>query len=283
LRARHLVFAHAALTDVATGKLVHAERWSRWNGHADPTAPAGARLDDTGVHLGRWHLRRHGPVQASVYEGSWEDESAGFGLQLTLQSPQPPVLQGDQGYSRKSPRPGHASGYYSQPQLRVRGQLRLQGQTQAVQGVGWLDHEWSQALLDPEAVGWDWMGLNLDDGGALTVFRLRRQDGSVLWAGGSWRTAQGAMRSFTPQEVLMRPERSWRSPATNGLYPVEWTVQTPAGQHRVQGLADAQELDNRARTGTVYWEGISRVLDEQGRSVGVGYLEMTGYAGRLQL
>lgn len=81
----------------------------------------------------------------------------------------------------------------------------------------------------------------------------------------------------------MRPERSWRSPATNGLYPVEWTVQTPAGQHRVQGLADAQELDNRARTGTVYWEGISRVLDEQGRSVGVGYLEMTGYAGRLQL
>lgn len=283
LRARHLVFAHAALTDVASGKLVHAERWSRWNGQTDPTAPAGARLDDTGVHLGRWHLRRHGPVQASVYEGAWEDESGGFGLQLTLQSPQPPVLQGDQGYSRKSPRPGHASGYYSQPQLRVGGQLRLQGQAQAVQGVGWLDHEWSQALLDPEAVGWDWMGLNLDDGGALTVFRLRRQDGSVLWAGGSWRTAQGAMRSFTPQEVLMRPERTWRSPATNGLYPVEWTVQTPAGRHRVQGLADAQELDNRNRTGTVYWEGISRVLDEQGRSVGVGYLEMTGYAGRLEL
>ncbi len=69
LRARHLVFAHAALTDVATGKLVHAERWSRWNGQADSTAPAGARLDDTGVHLGRWHLRRHGPVPASVYEG----------------------------------------------------------------------------------------------------------------------------------------------------------------------------------------------------------------------
>jgi len=283
LRAQHLLFAHAALTDVASGRLVHAERLARWNGQTDATAAAGARLEDTGVHLGRWQLRRTGPVDSSIYEGVWQDDAAGFGLQVQMQTQQPLVLQGEQGYSRKSPRPGHASSYYSQPQLQVLGQLQLQGRTQAVQGVAWLDHEWSQSLLDPEAVGWDWMGLNLDDGSALTVFQLRRQDGTVLWAGGSWRVAGQAVRPFAAQDVLMHPGRTWRSPATDARYPVQWAVKTPAGLHQVNAMADAQELDNRSRTGTVYWEGISRVLDKHGRAIGLGYLEMTGYAGRLRL
>jgi len=283
LRARHLLFAHAALTDVSSGKLLHAERLARWGGEVSSVAAAGARVDDTGVHIGRWHLRRQGAMEASIYEGDWQDDDAGFGLQLQMQTTQPLLLQGDRGYSRKSPRPGHASGYYSQPQLQVTGHLRLQGRALPVLGTAWLDHEWSRALLDPEAVGWDWMGMNLDDGSALTVFRLRRSDGSALWAGGSWRPRGQAVRPFAPEEVQMQPGRTWRSPATDAVYPVEWTIQTPAGLYGVRSMADAQELDNRQRTGTVYWEGISSLHDRQGRRIGVGYLEMTGYAGPLLL
>jgi predicted secreted hydrolase len=64
---------------------------------------------------------------------------------------------------------------------------------------------------------------------------------------------------------------------------VIWTVHTPAGRFTVQALLDAQELDSRSSTGTIYWEGLSALLDSAGRRVGIGYLEMTGYAGRLQL
>jgi len=288
LTPRHLVFAHAALTDVAAGKLLHAERIARWNGLSHDLAgttsgSAGAAVDDTAVHIGRWHLRRTGPVQASHYEGAWRDDDAGFGLELRLRATQPVLLQGEAGYSRKSPRPEHASGYYSQPQLRADGQLRLQGRLVPVQGTAWLDHEWSSSLLDPQAVGWDWMGMNLDDGSALTVFRLRRADGSALWSGGSWRPAGGQVRPFGPTEVQMQPGRTWRSAATDAVYPVEWVIQTPAGRHEVRAWVDAQELDNRQRTGTVYWEGISSLYGADGRRIGVGYLEMTGYAGRLQL
>lgn len=286
LRARHLLFAHAALTDLQTGKLVHAERIARWNGEdaaGASTAAAGASTTDTAVHIGRWHLRRQGTPEASIYEGAWQDDDAGFGLQMQLRTTQTLLLQGDQGYSRKSPRPGHASAYYSQPQLRAEGTLRLQGRPLRVEGTAWLDHEWSSALLDPEAVGWDWMGLNLDDGSALTVFRLRRADGSVLWAGGSWRARDHAVKAFASNEVQMLPGRTWRSPATDAVYPVEWTIQTPAGRFTLRALADAQELDNRQRTGTVYWEGLSALQDTNGRRVGMGYLEMTGYAGRLLL
>jgi predicted secreted hydrolase len=46
---------------------------------------------------------------------------------------------------------------------------------------------------------------------------------------------------------------------------------------------DNQELDSRTSTGSIYWEGLSELLDERGRRVGLGYLEMTGYAGALRL
>jgi predicted secreted hydrolase len=51
----------------------------------------------------------------------------------------------------------------------------------------------------------------------------------------------------------------------------------------VQALLDAQEMDSRASTGTVYWEGVSALHAADGRRVGWGYLEMTGFAGRLRL
>jgi predicted secreted hydrolase len=60
-------------------------------------------------------------------------------------------------------------------------------------------------------------------------------------------------------------------------------LDTPAGHFGLRALLDAQELDARRSTGTVYWEGLSELLDTQGRRVGLGYLELTGYAGRLRL
>ena len=53
--------------------------------------------------------------------------------------------------------------------------------------------------------------------------------------------------------------------------------------HAAGALLDDQELDSRGSTGGVYWEGVSDLLDAQGRRVGRGYLEMTGYAAPLKL
>ena len=112
---------------------------------------------------------------------------------------------------------------------------------------------------------------------------LRRRDCSALWVGGSYRPAAGAVQAFGPNAVRFKPGRRWQSPATAASYPVQWQVDTPAGTFGVRALADAQELDSRASTGTVYWEGLSELLDAQGRRVGLGYLEMTGYAAPLRM
>ncbi|WP_119355451.1 lipocalin-like domain-containing protein [Azohydromonas sediminis] len=278
---RQLLFAHAAVTDLGARRLRHAQRIARWSG--DPAAaPAAAALDDTRVQLGDWRLQRSEGGPGGRYRARLGDADAGFAFELELASTQPLLLQGDAGFSRKGPQPEQASHYYSQPQLAVTGTLRLDGTRRAVRGRAWLDHEWSETLLHPEAVGWDWIGMNLDDGGALTAFQLRRADGSAVWAGGSFRAPGGAVRDFAPDAVRFTPGRTWTSAASQARYPVQWHIDTPAGRFEVAARLDAQELDSRGSTGAIYWEGLSELRDATGRRVGAGYLEMTGYAGRLQ-
>ncbi|MFN3610773.1 lipocalin-like domain-containing protein [Tepidimonas sp.] len=287
LAARQLLFAHAAVTDVAAGRLHHHQMTARWDGRDPPPGAepvtAVARTGDTDVRIRDAVLQRgpDGSYQARVAAGDWT-------LDLQATPTQPLLLQGEAGWSRKGPEPHQASFYYSQPQLRMTGRLLLAGRTAEVTGRGWLDHEWSEALLHPDAVGWDWMGMNLDDGGSLTAFRLRREDGRALWAGGSVRTGPAAQpplatRAFAPGEVTFEPLRHWTSPRTAVRYPVQWRVHTPVGVFEVHALADDQELDSRASTGALYWEGLSELRTLDGRRAGRGYLELTGYGGALRL
>jgi predicted secreted hydrolase len=46
---------------------------------------------------------------------------------------------------------------------------------------------------------------------------------------------------------------------------------------------DDAELDSRSSTGTIYWEGPVQLRAVGGAALGRGYLELTGYAGRLDL
>lgn len=288
---RQLLFAHAAVTDLAAGRHRHAQRLARWSGdEAQPEAHA-ARAD-TRLALGPWTLRREaaGPTDltapaapAARYRARLAAPDAGFTLDATLTATQPLLLQGQAGHSRKGPLPQQASHYYSQPQLAAAVALTLDGRLRRLAGRAWLDHEWSDELLAPGATGWDWVGINLADGGALTAFVLRRADGSVVWAGGSHRPAGGAVRPFAADSVHFGPGRRWTSPATGAAWPVEWQLATPAGRFALRALLDAQELDSRAGVGTVYWEGLAELLDTGGRRVGLGYLEMTGRAQALRL
>ena len=275
--AHELVFAHAAVTDLEARRLRHDQRIAR-----SGFGVAQALTGDTAVKLRDWTLLREAAGASSRYRTRIESDT-GFGFELALQTTQPVLLQGAAGWSQKGPDAAQFSRYYSQPQLAVQGTLRLDGRPDAVAGRAWLDHEWSDTLLDPQAVGWDWIGINLDDGSALTAFRLRRADGSALYAGGSQRGADGRLRDFGPADVEFTSGRRWTSPATRAIYPVEWQVATPAGRFTVRALLDDQELDSRQSTGAVYWEGLAELLDQRGTRVGLGYLEMTGYAARLKL
>jgi len=270
--AKQLMFAHAAITDVEGKKLHHDQRIAR-----DGFGVASSSETDMSIKLRDWTLQADGKRYTA------ELPANDFGLKLQFIETQPVLLQGNNGLSRKGPDVKQASYYYSQPQLATTGSLRVQGKTFDVQGTAWLDHEWSQEILAPGAVGWDWIGMNLTDGSALTAFRLRDKTGNAIWDGGSFRSANQSLYVFSQGEVIFKPTRFWKSPLTQASYPVEWIVRTPADFYTVKAVMDNQELDSRQSTGAIYWEGLSELINSNGKKVGMGYLEMTGYAQPLRM
>jgi predicted secreted hydrolase len=183
---RQLVLAHAAVSDPAHGRLRHAERAARAG-----FGRAGFAHGKTAVWIGDWRFEQE--VQPNSDSDVYRAEVRGddFAYSLRLAAAGPALLNGDAGFSAKAADPRHASYYYSRPQLAVSGTLTRAGRRQEVSGRAWLDHEWSSELLPQAAQGWDWVGINLADGGALMAFRLRRPDGSPLWAAATLQAADG--------------------------------------------------------------------------------------------
>jgi predicted secreted hydrolase len=271
---RQVLLAHAALADPAGGRLRHDQAIARAGfGVVD------ASTADTDVRLNRWSFRRD--PASGRYRGLIAARS--FTLDVTATPTQPLLLQGDAGLSRKGPDPAQASYYYSQPQLAVTATVLRDGVTEQRQGTAWLDHEWSSAYLATDAAGWDWLGMNLDDGSALTAFVIRPQAAGAppIWAYAALRRPGEAPRIFGPDAVRFEPQRHWTSPRTGARWPVAQQVTVGDRRFITAPLFDDQELDSRASTGAIYWEGASRLL-EDGRPVGRGYVELTGYVEPLR-
>ncbi len=268
---RELVFAHAALADPRHGRLRHDQRAARAGFGLAGTEQASMR-----AYIDDWSL--------ALADGRYVAKIAAreFTLDLVFAPTQPLLLQGDGGYSRKGPDAAQSSHYYSRPQLAVTGTVTVAGGVSAVTGTAWLDHEWSSTVMAPGAAGWDWAGINLADGGALMAFRMRDKSGGALWAGGTLRAPMAACARLRPDEIRFEAIRSWRSPRTGVAYPVAMSIVAGDIALTLEPLVDDQELDSRASTGTIYWEGAVRAAIA-GREAGRGYLELTGYGAPLRL
>lgn len=268
---RELLLAHCALSDPHHGRLWHDQRIRRAGlGLAEADEP------DTRVWIDDWRLERSGGSYTARLDAT------DFALALELTPTQPPLLNGEQGFSRKGPDPRSASYYYSEPHLIVAGTITRGGASSAVHGEAWLDHEWSSEYLAPAARGWDWVGLNLDDGSALMLFRLRSRDGGTFWRGGTLRDPAGRVRSLDASQIEFTPRRLWHSPRSSVDYPVSFTIQADERRLELIPLMDDQENDARLSSGAIYWEG-AVTARENGRPVGRGYLELTGYDEPLTL
>ena len=266
-----LLFAHAALADAKTGRLLHDQRSARAG-----FGLAEAQEGRTGVWINDWSLKQTG----SGYSARLAAREFDTALEFT--PTQPVLLQGERGMSRKGPRAEQASYYYSLPQLAVSGSITVKGEQFVVSGTAWLDHEWSSEYLAKEAVGWDWVGLNFADGSALMAFRMRDKQGGTYWAGGALRGPDGKVKVLARDDVRFEVVRKWRSPRTQAEYPVAMRVRAGELVLDLLPLMDDQELDSRGSTGTIYWEGAVRA-SRGGAALGAGYLELTGYWRPLRL
>jgi predicted secreted hydrolase/threonine/homoserine/homoserine lactone efflux protein len=271
--ADQVYMAHLALTDV-TGEWHQAfERFSR-----GAAGLAGAQASPYQVWLEDWSVEE---LERGVYSlRAAQDEVA---IDLRLTDLKGPMLQGDRGYSQKGPEPGNASYYYGLTRLVSSGTVRVGETAYKVDGLSWMDHEFSTSALGPELVGWDWFSIQLDDGSELMVFQLRREDGTVdPFSSGTTVDPDGNTTRLGHQDLTVTVADTWRSPHSGATYPARWTIIVPSKDLILEVtpyLAD-QELD----TSFIYWEGAVRIVGEHaGDAVsGSGYVELTGYAHSMQ-
>ena len=264
---------HFALTDVRAGRF---RAWSRTGREA--LGLAGARARPYRVWIDDWIAEGEEPGALPMRLRASDGDVA---IDVGLGSGRAPVLQGDGGWSRKGSEPGNASYYYSLTRMPARGTIRIAAERVQVEGLAWMDREWSTSALSPGLAGWDWFALQLDDGRDLMLYRLRGKDGTVSpWSAGSLVEPDGRARALTRDDVAVQVLGTWTSPRSGVTYPARWRLIRAASGLVLElapRLAD-QELD----VGFRYWEGaVSARGTEQGRAVsGLGYVELVGYEKR---
>jgi predicted secreted hydrolase len=214
-------------------------------------------------------------------EAQADGSPGGLGLDLAVEATGPPTLHDRDGWVDFGPAGG--SYYYSRTRMAADGALTLGGRTVQVTGTAWFDHQWGD-FISVGGGGWDWFAINLADGTDLTLSLVRAADGTyplvygtIVGPSGS----EGRARHLLGADFTVTPTRRWRSPRTGVDYPSGWIVELPRDGLRIELVPSVrdQELDTRATTGVVYWEGSQVVTaTRRGHSIaGEAYVELTGY------
>lgn len=236
-----------------------------------------------------WTLAR-APASFALGTGDWQmtgdgtfdalkASMPGYAIDLKVSALKAPTLHGNDGVVSFGP--AGDSYYYSDTRLAVQGSIVDHGIPRKVQGLAWKDRQWGN-FLTVAGSGWDWFSIQLSDGTDLMLFLLRGSIGQVSPAYGTLVSTDGASETLPPGAARVAVIGHWTSPHTGAVYPANWSIDLPDQrmQLKIKPVLPDQELDTRASTGQVYWEGEVTIDGQnQGHSVnGQGYVELTGYA-----
>ncbi len=272
-----LYMAHFALSDIGAKKFTYRERIHRGHG-----GKAGAATDRYRVWNEGWR------VEGDAKTHSIQAKDRGIELRISLRSEKPPALHGENGLSQKGEGKGRASYYYSLTRMQTDGELTIDSKTEQVHGLSWMDHEFGSNQLREDQVGWDWFSLQLDNRTELMLYLIRRGDGSPdPYSSGTLVKADGATKHLGLKDFRVEILDRWKSPKSGANYPMKWKVSVPSEEIalEIDPAFKNQELITSRSTRVTYWEGAAHIRGRvRNQTVsGQGYVEMTGYAGKLNL
>jgi predicted secreted hydrolase len=272
LASNQVYMAHFTLTDVGDQTFRAFEKFSR-----GAAGLAGAQASPFRAWLEDWQVGAKTPNTYGLKASSGSQR-----LDLLLNDSKGPVLQGQNGYSPKGPNPGDASMYYSLTHLITTGNIQIDNTVYPVNGLSWMDHEFSTSALAPDQVGWDWFALQLDDNSELMLFHLRRSDGTIdPYSSGTLIERDARTSHLNLSQFMIASTGTWKSPHSLATYPSGWKITIPGSNIslNVEPLVADQELN----VSFTYWEGAVRITGVKGNQpvTGFGYVELVGYAGSI--
>lgn len=237
------------------------------------------------------------------------DERQKVGADLVFQPLKAPVRHGDDGVVRGSD--SEQMFYYFIPRCRLTGSIVAHGaRVDVTEGQGWYDHEFGRkpgglppeedeeesqetdtlklaerqaarrAKREEDAIGWNWLSAQLDDGTDVTVYPLVHI--TTGKSAGCWAIVVDPKGNRSAHHDLsFEALESWQSTQTFFEYPVRWRCEIPqAGiELDVRASFHDQEFITLVSKPS-FWEGRVEVEGRvRGRSVrGVGFVERSGFA-----
>ncbi|MGP6089898.1 polyprenyl synthetase family protein [Antarctobacter jejuensis] len=155
-----------------------------------------------------------------------------------------------------------------------------------VTGTAWLDHQWGgdnwfqPGARDGQVLGWEWLGVTLDDGRDLLIITARDMiSGDIIDRSAALLTPDAPRRMLDRLDT--RATDHWISPDTHARYPIGWQVDLPDIAATLTFTPDTPdcEVPFYGILGAV-WEGGGRITGQiDGQQVhGRGHLELFGHA-----
>jgi predicted secreted hydrolase len=220
-------------------------------------------------------------------------------VHLTLSSQKPAMAVGGNGETGLT-KPTDMY-YYSLTRCAVGGTIDTGGGPEKiVGGQGWFDHQWGNSWV-AQNDGWDWWGVQLDDGTDILFFRQRDlSTGKVFFPLATFMDRNG--HQSVTRKIVFTPDKKslWKSAKTGVTYPLGWTVTFPEEDlalHITTSVKD-QEMPILG-PGSGIWEGACEVkanylpnvhmntrwgnpslslFDRYVKGIqGVAYMELVGY------
>jgi predicted secreted hydrolase len=273
-RTQHVYLGHAAITDMDGRQHLQAEETARG---ALGIAGTHQKKIWTDIFLKNWSAR----IEQNNHRIKAQTDNFSFDLSLTPLKPL--VMHGENGYSRKGSTAEKASCYYSYTRMKAKGRLTIRENSYPVEGLSWMDHEFSTAPLESGLSGWDWFSLQLSDHTEVMVFLLRDAKGGLGPASsGTYIDGRGNSIHISKKDFKITVLDTWQSPVSNGVYPSRWRIRIfPMNLDiTVNPNLENQEMRTHESTGVTYWEGSVSIAGSKNKKpiTGTGYVELTGYA-----
>ncbi len=261
-KTNQIYFAHFTVTDVKNNKFYFAEKYSREGENL-----SGAKSEPFNVWLENWEIKENKDGLVNI-----KAENSPVSIDLNVRSLKPVILQGNKGLSQKSK--DNASYYYSLTRLDTKGSFYINAEKFDVNGLSWLDREWSTSALSKNQTGWDWFSIHLDDNRELMIYQLRLKDGNIdSYSSGCIIDKNGQKTNLKNTDFTIKVLDKWKSESTGVSYPSKWQLDIPNHNlsMNIEPLINNQELN----ISFAYWEGAVKVI---GKNIsGKGYVELTGY------
>ena len=265
--------AHFAVTDLSNNKFYYEEKFSLGS-----EGLAGASSNPIKFWLSDW-----------IVQGSYKDENYAkpdfhikaatekYSVDLNLSSIKPIILQGDNGISRKGPGPDNFSHYYSLTRISTSGIVKINGEQFDVSGLSWMDHEWSNASLGRNELGWNWFSIQLNNNSEIMFYQFHgKENTNNKFDQGTLILENGKSEKLKAGDVKIEAVGYWES-KIHSIYPSGWKFSIPS--RNISLTLTPSVKDQELELLINYWEGSvsvkGRINDKEVQ--GDGYVELTGY------